>query len=118
MRTDRIEKGDIYTMMKNLKKPVLMLFMLAMVMLVLSACSPTKKEEPMASSTSETSTVTPVETKAQIAEAVKLKFYAQYSGEEKTVYDAANEAMKKVMPEVTVEFEVAAQDDEQKIKTY
>jgi raffinose/stachyose/melibiose transport system substrate-binding protein len=26
--------------------------------------------------------------------------------------------MKKVMPEVTVEFEVAAQDDEQKIKTY
>lgn len=52
------------------------------------------------------------------AKQVKLKFYAQYSGENIQVYDAAKAAMKEKMPEVNVEFEVAAQDDDQKIKTY
>ncbi|URN94686.1 MAG: extracellular solute-binding protein [Candidatus Pristimantibacillus lignocellulolyticus] len=51
-------------------------------------------------------------------ETIKLKFYAQYSGAEIAVYDAARDALKEVMPEVEIEFEVAGQDDEQKIKTY
>ncbi|WP_068777066.1 ABC transporter substrate-binding protein [Paenibacillus sp. FJAT-26967] len=57
-------------------------------------------------------------TDGKAGEAVKLKFYAQYSGENIPVYDAAKAELKKVMPEVDVDFEVAAQDDEQKIKTY
>ncbi|WP_054955607.1 ABC transporter substrate-binding protein [Paenibacillus dakarensis] len=86
----------------------MMLLMLAACMVMLTACGGGKDnagESPASSSGSEN-------------QPVKLKFYAQYSGENIPVYDAAKEAMKKVMPEVEVEFEVAAQDDEQKIKTY
>lgn len=50
---------------------------------------------------------------------VKLKIYTQYSIlDEKLAYDYAVAAMKKIMPEVTLDLEVAAQDDDQKIKTY
>ncbi|MCQ6561115.1 ABC transporter substrate-binding protein [Paenibacillus mendelii] len=93
-------------------KPILMLLLLSMVALSLAACgSGNNKADNESGSKNEAGG-------NDAAKAVKLKFYAQYSGVEKAVYDAAKESMKKVMPEVEVEFEVAAQDDEQKIKTY
>nr|WP_255807682.1 extracellular solute-binding protein [Cohnella mopanensis] len=92
-----------------------------MLTLALSACGSNDKSSNASSApsaTTEPSASTPAESKAPEAGSVKLKFYAQYSGVEIPVYDAAKEALKQAMPEVEVEFEVAAQDDEQKIKTY
>ncbi|MFC5407095.1 ABC transporter substrate-binding protein [Cohnella soli] len=89
---------------------------------VLAACGSNDDNKPAASPSASggASSEAPASSASAAPEAgsVKLKFYAQYSGPEKGVYDAAVEAMKAVMPEVSVEFEVAAQDDEQKIKTY
>ncbi|WP_239618652.1 ABC transporter substrate-binding protein [Cohnella mopanensis] len=108
--------------MKNkMKKPASMLLALSMLTLALSACGSNDKSSNASSApsaTTEPSASTPAESKAPEAGSVKLKFYAQYSGVEIPVYDAAKEALKQAMPEVEVEFEVAAQDDEQKIKTY
>jgi raffinose/stachyose/melibiose transport system substrate-binding protein len=110
-------------MMNKMKKPAITLSVLSMFALALSACGSSNNGnnasgEPSASASASASSTTPAESKAPEAGSVKLKFYAQYSGVEIPVYDAAKESMKKMMPEVDVEFEVAAQDDEQKIKTY
>ncbi len=52
-------------------------------------------------------------------EKVTLKVYMQYSADdEKQPYDYAVEQMKKVMPNVTLDLEIMAQDDNQKLKTY
>lgn len=52
-------------------------------------------------------------------EGITLRIYAQYSAsDERAAYDYAAAAMKKLMPEVTLELEIMAQDDDQKIKTY
>ncbi|MEF2243856.1 ABC transporter substrate-binding protein [Paenibacillus sp. IITD108] len=102
------------------KKASLLLFALMLVMLTLSACGGGKEPAP-SSNPSNTEKNNNAETKNppdNSGETVKLNFYAQYSGLEKGVYDAARDELKKVMPNVEVEFEVAAQDDEQKIKTY
>ncbi|WP_256759745.1 ABC transporter substrate-binding protein [Cohnella sp. WQ 127256] len=114
--------------MKNkMRKPAFMLLVLSMIVLALSACgsnnknnnaSSTSSSTPSATTEASASASTPAESKEPAKDPVKLKFYAQYSGVEMPVYDATKEALKLVMPEVDVEFEVAAQDDEQKIKTY
>jgi len=50
---------------------------------------------------------------------VVLRIYAQYSADdEKQPFDYAKEQMKKVMPNVDLDLEVMAQDDNQKLKTY
>jgi raffinose/stachyose/melibiose transport system substrate-binding protein len=50
---------------------------------------------------------------------VTIKIYTQYSSDdEKQPYDYAAAAMKKLMPNVSLDLEVEAQDDNQKIKTY
>lgn len=50
---------------------------------------------------------------------VELRLYTQYSDESETIpTDYAIEQMKEIMPDVTVEIEVRARDDNQKIKTY
>ncbi len=52
-------------------------------------------------------------------EAVTLKFYTQYADEDtKLPYDYAVAELKKAMPNVTLELDVQAQDDGQKLKTY
>lgn len=113
--------------MKRMANRLSLLLVLTMIMLALAACGSKKEESkdspsPSASASSSapaaSESASPSESAAPAADPVKLKFYAQYSGVEIPVYDAAKEAMKKIMPEVEVEFEVAAQDDEQKIKTY
>ncbi|GIP30167.1 hypothetical protein J23TS9_52970 [Paenibacillus sp. J23TS9] len=99
----------------NVKKPASMLLVLSMLVLALSACGSGDKG---ASGDAGADSKTDTGGSAPAAKSVKLKFYAQYSDPDKAVYDAAAEAMKKIMPEVSVDFEVSAQDDEQKIKTY
>lgn len=50
---------------------------------------------------------------------IKLRIYAQYSSDdEKQPFDYAVAQMKKIMPNVELDLEVMAQDDNQKIKTY
>lgn len=50
---------------------------------------------------------------------VKLRIYMQYSSDdEKEPYDYAVEKMKKEMPNVELDLEIMAQDDNQKLKTY
>lgn len=108
-------------MNNKMKKPALTLMTLSMVALALAACGSNNdngaSSEPSSTASASASSA-PAESPTPEAGSVKLKFYAQYSGVEIPVYDAAKEAMKQIMPEVDVEFEVAAQDDEQKIKTY
>lgn len=56
---------------------------------------------------------------SQSTEKVKLKIYTQYTDDtEKLPYDYAKAAMEKIMPNVELELEVEAQDDNQKLKTY
>lgn len=50
---------------------------------------------------------------------VELRLYTQYSDESETIpTDYAIEQMQQIMPNVAVEIEVRARDDNQKIKTY
>lgn len=59
------------------------------------------------------------ETANESDQKVKLKMYAQYSSDdEKQPFDYAVEKMKEKMPNVELELEIMAQDDNQKIKTY
>lgn len=102
----------------NVKKPASMLVVLSMLMLTLSACGGAGDKGTASDSGASGGTSTAGSSEKKDEGSVKLKFYAQYSGPEKAVYDAAAAEMKKVMPEVSVDFEVSAQDDEQKIKTY
>lgn len=52
-------------------------------------------------------------------EAVKLRIYAQYAGEDtEAPYDYAIAELKKEMPNVELELDIQAQDDGQKLKTY
>ncbi len=74
-----------------------------------------QKETTMASTTQKPVT----ESTAAPEEKVKLRIYAQYSSDdEKQPYDYAAEKMKTQMPNVELELEIMAQDDNQKIKTY
>lgn len=78
--------------------------------------STANSQNTVAATTSQSST--PESTKAA-EEKVKLKIYAQYSADdEKQPYDYALEKMKTEMPNVELEIEIMAQDDNQKIKTY
>ena len=52
-------------------------------------------------------------------EKVKLKIYTQYADDtEKLPFDYARAAMEKIMPNVGLELEVEARDDNRKLKTY
>ena len=53
------------------------------------------------------------------ADPVTLKIYAQYADEDtKIPYDYAVEALKEAYPHVTLELDIQAQDDGQKLQTY
>lgn len=74
-------------------------------MVTLAGCTPKVAEKP---------TNTDV-----VQEKVVLRVYAQYSADdEKQPFDYAREEMKKIMPNVELDLEIMAQDDNQKIKTY
>ena len=85
--------------------------------LLLTACSGASPDSKSPKNSSETTSESNKE--ADTGENVTLKLYANYSDDqEKDTLDRAIEAMKKEMPNVTVEIEPASQDDGQKLKTY
>mgnify|MGYP000215214192 FL=1 len=100
-------------------KKVLISVMCLIIIVVLAACG--SNEEETVSTTTKTETVAPAAEPAKEPEAepVTLRIYAQYADDDtKTPYDYAVAELKKEMPHVTLELEIQAQDDGQKLKTY
>lgn len=93
-------------------KLVAMLLCGALVMGTLSGCG--AKTE-----TTDKTSDTKTEETASKDEKVTLKIYAQYADDDtKIPYDYAVEELKKAYPNVTLELDVQAQDDGQKLQTY
>ncbi|WP_373232165.1 ABC transporter substrate-binding protein [Cohnella sp.] len=92
-------------------------------MLSLAACggsnnnaSPSASEAAPSESASASA---PASEAAAPEEAVKLRIYAQYAGEDtEAPYDYAIAELKKEMPNIELELDIQAQDDGQKLKTY
>jgi len=109
-----------------MKKFLSILLVLTMV-LSLTACG--SKEEETATTTTETKeeaattetaeTTEVAEEAAPADEKVTLRIYTQYSDDDSKVpYDYAVAELAKAYPNVTLELEVQAQDDGQKLQTY
>lgn len=104
-------------MKRNLSKILCSAVAMSMV-LSLAACG-SKTTDESAKTDSTTTTITEASASTATEEKTTLKIYAQYSDEDtKAPYDYAIEALKKEMPNVTLELDVQAQDDGQKIRTY
>lgn len=97
-----------------MKRKLLSIVLLAAMMLSLAACSKPAAQNPSASGGNGDSN-----TGAGGQEPVVLRIYAQYSDEDtKQPLDYAINELKKEMPWVTLEIDIQAQDDGQKLKTY
>lgn len=84
--------------------------------MLLSGCA-TKSADTLAQDTKETEVSK--EDTTSTDKNVTLKIYAQYSDEDtKAPFDYAVAALKEAMPHVTLELDIQAQDDGQKLKTY
>jgi len=101
-------------MSKNFLKVLALIVVLAMTLSLVACGSSDEKNDSDSNTSTDGNT-----TSSPAPETVKLKIYTQYSSDdEKQPYDYAVEAMKKEMPNVELELEVEAQDDNAKIKTY
>lgn len=95
-------------MMKRIKKLVSFILAVGCVMSAAAGCASPSQPASSAAASS-----------ASADEKVTLKIYMQYSADdEKQPYDYAVEQMKKIMPNVSLDLEIMAQDDNQKLKTY
>lgn len=113
-----------------MKKVIALVLCFVLGFAVLTGCS--GKSEEKTSTEGKTEEVTPAKaedevkaTEAALPEGViseeeaTLSIYAQYSDDDtKVPYDYAVEQLKKAYPNVTLELEVQAQDDGQKLMTY
>lgn len=102
------------------RKVVSILLCLALVIGTMTGCGQKKEEvkEQEKETLVEAVDGTKEEEKAE-AEPVTLKIYAQYADEDtKVPYDYAVEELAKAYPHVTLELDVQAQDDGQKLQTY
>lgn len=100
-------------MKRNFTKVIGILLTLVMI-LSATACGSTNTAADTSAAPSEPSVSAP-----SPEEPVTLKIYAQYSDDDtKVPYDYAVAAMKKDMPNVTLELDIVAQDDNAKLKTY
>lgn len=105
-------------------KKLLSLLLVATLVLSLAACG--QKEETKDETTKETTTeATKEETKDEVKEEVMeeeqitLSIYAQYSDDDTIIpYDYAVAELAKAYPNVTLELDIQAQDDGQKLQTY
>lgn len=96
------------------------------IMLGLAACGGSNNASPSASeaassesASASASASAPASEAAAPEEAVKLRIYAQYAGEDtEAPYNYAIAELKKEMPNVELELDIQAQDDGQKLKTY
>lgn len=109
--------------MKSLFKKGVSIFLAGSMLFSLAACGGAKTEETEETAKADATTAAVSEeaekTEEAVVENVTLKLYANYSADqEKATLDYAIAEMKKIMPEVTVEIEAAAQDDNQKLNTY
>ncbi len=106
-------------MKRNLTKVTGIVLILVMVISMAACGSPDKAPDSATGSASAQSSAAAGSTAASAEKPVTLKIYAQYSDEDtKTPYDYAVAAMKKDMPNVTLELDIVAQDDNAKLKTY
>ncbi len=95
--------------------------MVLFMVFTMAACggSGTAPESTTAAATVTESSQAAETTAAPADEPVTLRIYAQYSDDDtKTPYDYAIAAMKKDMPNVTLDLDIVAQDDNAKLKTY
>lgn len=99
----------------KMKKMVALLLCLVLAVGVVAGCS--KKENKV--ETKKDSVSKEVSKGTEKEEKVTLKIYAQYADEDtKVPYDYAVAELAKVYPNVTLELDVQAQDDGQKLQTY
>lgn len=102
-------------------KKLVSLLLAAMMILSLAACgqkeeTPVKEEATTEAAATEAATEA---TEAMADEKVTLTIYAQYSDDDtKVPYDYAVAELAKAYPNVTLELDIQAQDDGQKIQTY
>ncbi len=110
-----------------MKKVTALAFSFILCFALLAGCSGKTSNETASDATTPEATVTtaPAATEAALPEGVisdeeaTLKIYAQYSDDDtKIPYDYAVEQLKTAFPKVTLELEVQAQDDGQKLMTY
>jgi raffinose/stachyose/melibiose transport system substrate-binding protein len=112
-----------------MKKVTALVLSFVFCFLMLTGCSSQAKDETTTSGdTTKEDTAVSEETKetdtaetdtAATEEKVTLRIYAQYSDDDtKVPYDYAVEQLKVAYPNVTLELEVQAQDDGQKLMTY
>lgn len=103
-----------------MKKLLSLILVLAMV-LSLAACGTDEADDTSNDTKSETKTETKTEDKEEAAEdeQITLTIYAQYSDDDtKIPYDYAVAELAKAYPNVTLELDIQAQDDGQKLQTY
>lgn len=106
-----------------MKKEKLIAMLLCLVLAIGTMAGCAKKTETKTEDTSATeatdATADPAATKAASTEPVTLKIYAQYSDDDtKIPYDYAVAELAKKYPNVTLELDIQAQDDGQKLQTY
>ncbi|MDQ6420502.1 extracellular solute-binding protein [Paenibacillus sp. LHD-117] len=94
----------------------------AVMMLALAACGTsdkTAKDSPAPSVSSSSATASASSEPANNGEKVKLRIYTGYSADdEKIPFDYAKKALEEEMPNVELELDIQAQDDNMKLKTY
>jgi raffinose/stachyose/melibiose transport system substrate-binding protein len=102
-----------------MKKLLSVLLVLSLVV-ALAGCGNSTTEESKTETKTETKSEGTTETKEEAKDqAVTLRIYAQYSDDDtKVPYDYAVEQLAIEYPNVTLELEVQAQDDGQKLQTY
>jgi raffinose/stachyose/melibiose transport system substrate-binding protein len=110
-----------------MKKVTALALSFVMSFALLTGCSSKTSNETTSDATTPEATVTTAPEATQAAlpvgvisdEEATLKIYAQYSDDDtKVPYDYAVEQLKTAFPNVTLELEVQAQDDGQKLMTY
>jgi len=103
-----------------MKKILALLLILALSISMFAACSSDNNANEAANTTSEAANTSTEEAKEDDKEEqITLRIYAQYSDDDtKVPYDYAVAELAKAYPNVTLELDIQAQDDGQKLQTY
>jgi len=104
----------------KMKKILALLLILALSISMFAACSSDNNANEAANTTSEAANTSTEEAKEDDKEEqITLRIYAQYSDDDtKVPYDYAVAELAKAYPNVTLELDIQAQDDGQKLQTY
>jgi raffinose/stachyose/melibiose transport system substrate-binding protein len=104
----------------KMKKILALLLILALSISMFAACSSDNNANEAANTTNEAANTSTEEAKEDDKEEqITLRIYAQYSDDDtKVPYDYAVAELAKAYPNVTLELDIQAQDDGQKLQTY